>query len=124
MDTWNKLAPRVIQRLSQDLNITPQQAAGIVGQLGHESAGLQAINEYNPVVPGSRGGFGWAQWTGPRRKQFESWAQNQGLNVTDPEANYGFLVHELTNTPEKRALDAVRAAPDAISAGRAFTDTF
>lgn len=124
MDTWNTLAPSVIQRLSRDLNITPQQAAGIVGQLGHESAGLQAINEYQPVVPGSRGGFGWAQWTGPRRRQFESWAKNQGLDVADPEANYGFLIHELTNTPEKRALEAVRAAPDAISAGRAFTDTF
>ncbi len=124
MDTWNSLAPSVIQRLSRDLNITPQQAAGIVGQLGHESAGLQAINEYKPVVPGSRGGFGWAQWTGPRRRQFESWAKDQGLDVKDPEANYGFLVHELTNTWEKRALDAVRAAPDAISAGRAFTDTF
>lgn len=124
MDTWNTLAPSVIQRLSRDLNITPQQAAGIVGQLGHESAGLQAINEYKPVVPGSRGGFGWAQWTGPRRRQFEAWAKDQGLDVKDPEANYGFLVHELTNTWEKRALDAVRAAPDAISAGRAFTDTF
>lgn len=124
MDTWRNLAPSVIQRLSQDLGITPQQAAGIVGQLGHESAGLQAINEYQPVVPGSRGGFGWAQWTGPRRRQFESWAQSQGLDVTDPEANYGFLIHELTNTPEKRALEAVRASPDAISAGRAFTDTF
>lgn len=124
MDTWRNLAPSVIQRLSRDLNITPQQAAGIVGQLGHESAGLQAINEYKPVVPGSRGGFGWAQWTGPRRRQFEAWAKDQGLDVKDPEANYGFLVHELTNTWEKRALDAVRAAPDAISAGRAFTDTF
>ena len=124
MNNWNTLAPSVIQRLSKDLSITPQQAAGIVGQLGHESAGLQAINEYQPVVPGSRGGFGWAQWTGPRRKQFESWAKDQGLDVKDPEANYGFLVHELTNTPEKRALDYVRAAPDAIGAGRAFTDRF
>jgi len=121
---WDQLAPKTIQRLSQDLRITPQQAAGIVGQLGHESAGLQAINEYQPVVPGSRGGFGWAQWTGPRRRQFESFAQQRQLEVTDPEANYQFLLHELTETPEGRVLDEIRQTPDAIAAGRLFTDRF
>lgn len=121
---WDQLAPQTIGRLAQDLKITPQQAAGIVGQLGHESAGLQAINEASPVVPGSRGGFGWAQWTGPRRRQFEEFASGRGLDVTDPEANYGFLVHELTSTPEGRVLDNLRKAPDAMTAGRVFTDEF
>ncbi len=121
---WDQLAPQTIGRLAQDLKITPQQAAGIVGQLGHESAGLQAINEASPVVPGSRGGFGWAQWTGPRRRQFEEFASGKGLDVTDPEANYGFLVHELTSTPEGRVLDNLRKAPDAMTAGRVFTDEF
>lgn len=116
-------APNVIGRLTSDFNLSPQQAAGIVGQLGHESEGLQAINERNPLVPGSRGGFGWAQWTGPRRKAFEAYAQSQGLDVTSPEANYGFLKTELMG-PEGRVLDSVRAAPDARSAGRAFTDGF
>lgn len=124
MATWDTLAPTVIKRLSNDLQLSPQQAAGIVGQLGHESEGLQAINEYQPVVPGSRGGFGWAQWTGPRRRQFESWAQERGADISDAETNYQFLLHELTNTPESRVLDSVRAAPDAITAGRAFTDGF
>lgn len=122
--TFETLAPQVIARLSSDLQISPEKAAGIVGQLGHESGGLQAINEYQPVVPGSRGGFGWAQWTGPRRRQFEAWAKQQGMAVTDPEANYGFLLHELTATPEGRVLDDVRKAPDAIAAGRVFTDRF
>lgn len=122
--TWNALAPIVIQRLSADLDLTPQQAAGVVGQLGHESAGLQAINETNPVVPGSRGGFGWAQWTGPRRKAFESWATENKADVADPEANYQFLLHELKDTPEGRVLPALRAAPDAQAAGRLFTDQF
>lgn len=121
---FEQLAPQVISRLSRDLNLTPQQAAGIVGQLGYESAGLQAINEYQPVVPGSRGGFGWAQWTGPRRRQFEAWAQQNNVDITTPEANYGFLVHELQNTPESRVLDQIRQAPDAQTAGRVFTDTF
>lgn len=117
-------APAVISRLSEDLEITPQQAAGIVGQLGHESEGLQAINERNPLVPGSRGGFGWAQWTGPRRRQFEEWAQAQGLDPSDDETNYGFLLHELKNTPESAVLEDIRGAPDAQTAGRVFTDKF
>lgn len=121
---FENLAPQVIAGLSRDLQITPQQAAGIVGQLGYESAGLQAINEQNPVIPGSRGGFGWAQWTGPRRKQFEAWAAQNNMDVTAPQANYGFLVHELTNTPENRVLEQIRQAPDAQTAGRVFTDVF
>lgn len=121
---WDTLAPTYIRRLAQDVNITPEQSAGVFGQLGYESAGLQAINEYQPVVPGSRGGFGWAQWTGPRRRAFESWAAENRADVSDPEANYQFLLHELTATPEGRVLDAIRQAPDAITAGRVFTDRF
>ncbi|MGB6105635.1 MAG: phage tail tip lysozyme [Pusillimonas sp.] len=124
MATFDVLAPQVISRLSKDLNLTPQQAAGIVGQLGYESEGLQAINERKPVVPGSRGGYGWSQWTGPRRRQFEDWAGQNSMDVATPEANYGFLVHELTNTPESRVLDQIRQAQDAQSAGRIFTDRF
>lgn len=121
---WDTLAPIYIKRLADDVGITPEQSAGIFGQLGYESAGLQAINEYQPVVPGSRGGFGWAQWTGPRRRAFESWAAENRADVSDPEANYQFLLHELTATPEGRVLDDIRQAPDAISAGRTFTDRF
>lgn len=90
----------VLNRLVADLGITPVQAAGIVGNLGGES-GLQAINEVRPVVPGSRGGFGWAQWTGPRRVQFEAYAAAQGLDVTDDRANYGFLIVELKGSEAK-----------------------
>lgn len=124
MSDFASIAASVIPRLANDLGITPAQAAGIIGQLGHESSGLQAINERNPVVPGSRGGFGWAQWTGPRRVAFESWARQNGLPVTSPEANYRFLVHELKNTPEGAVLGRLRGAPDAITAGRIFTDDF
>ena len=77
----------------------------------------------SPVVSGSRGGFGWAQWTGPRRRQFENLPQ-VGLDVTDPEANYGLLVHELTNTPGAGFWITLRKAPDAMTAGRVFTDEF
>lgn len=120
---WNDLAPRAIASLARDLQLTPEQAAGVIGQLGFESEGLQPINERQPVVPGSRGGFGWAQWTGPRRQQFEQWAQEQGLDINTPDANYGFLLHELQG-PESRILGDLRKAPDATTAGRIFTQRF
>src|SRR5690625_3424439 len=121
---WEDYAPRAIASLSKDFNLTPQQAAGIIGQLGFESEGLQAINERQPVVPGSRGGFGWAQWTGPRRRQFEQWAKQSGMDINTPEANYGVLAHELSEGPESRVLDDIRKAEDAQTAGRIFTDKF
>jgi len=121
---WQELAPKVISDLTRDLGVTPEVAAGIVGQLGYESDGLQGINERQPVVPGSRGGFGWAQWTGPRRKQFEAWSADQGLDAASPEANYGFLVHELKNTPESRVLEKLQGVSDPQQAGKIFTDTF
>jgi hypothetical protein len=46
-------------------------------------------------VPGSRGGFGWAQWTGARRQEFEAWCRDNGLDPASDAANYGYLVHEL-----------------------------
>lgn len=115
---FKERAPDVMARLQADLGLTPEQAAGILGNLGQES-GLQAINERNPLVPGSRGGFGWAQWTGSRRTQFEAWAANRGLDVKSDEANYGFLAHELRNG-QSRHLEALRQAKTPEEAARAF----
>jgi hypothetical protein len=121
---FEQKAPWVINQLTRDLGLTPEQAAGVVGQLGHESVGLQAINERNPLVKGSRGGFGWAQWTGPRRRQFERWAAETGLDPASDQANYGFLLREMTTGPEARIVASLRGAPDAQTAGRVFTDKF
>lgn len=61
-------AQTYLPQLVKDLGITQVQAAAILGNLGHESAGLQPnINEKNPTVKGSKGGYGWGQWTGSRR---------------------------------------------------------
>lgn len=84
----------VRDKLSQDLGISKDAASGIVAPLNAES-NIAGINEKNPTVPGSRGGFGWAQWTGPRRDDFEAYARQRGLDPKSDEANYGFLVEEL-----------------------------
>ncbi len=104
--------------LMRDLGLTREQAAGIVSNLQAES-GLKGINERNPAVPGSRGGFGWAQWTGPRRVAFEAWAKERKLDPSSDAANYGFLLHEL-QTKYGRTLQAVRGAHSARDAAREF----
>jgi hypothetical protein len=83
-------------RLVKELGIPVEAASGLVSNLNAES-GIAGINERNPVVPGSRGGFGWAQWTGPRRVAFENWARAHGLDPASDQANMGFLVEELRN---------------------------
>ena len=102
-------------RLATDLGISKDQAAGVVGNLQAES-GLQAINEKRPLIPGSRGGFGWAQWTGPRRTEFEAYAKEHNLDPKSDEANYGFLVQELKNDP--KLLAQIRGAKTAGEAAR------
>ena len=84
--TSDRLAS-VRDRLARDLHISREAASGIVGNLQAES-GLQAIQEKGG------GGFGWAQWTGSRRTEFEAYAKTHG-GVTSDQANYGFLVTEL-----------------------------
>jgi hypothetical protein len=93
-DNFEERGGWAIQHLMADLDLTAEEAAGIVGNLGGES-GMTAINEKHPMVSGSRGGFGWAQWTGSRRVTFEQWCINNQLNQASDVANYGFLLYEL-----------------------------
>lgn len=104
------IANRLMAGLMTDYGLTREQAAGFVGNLAHESAGFRTLQEVKPLVPGSRGGYGYAQWTGPRRRQFEAWSQQQGLDPSSFEANYGFLRHELDNTNEGAFLPKLRNA--------------
>jgi len=81
------------------------------------------INETNPTVPGSRGGFGLMQWTGPRRRNLEAFAAQRGVAVSDPDMQMDFLVSELHGS-ESRAWRSIQSAQDTVSAARAITDTF
>jgi len=99
----------------------PESAAvGIAGNIAVESGFNPGINEAAPIVPGSRGGYGLIQWTGPRRRQFESYA---GQNIDDLDTQLDFLVHEL-NTTERGARDAIYAAQDPIEAARLTSTKF
>lgn len=119
--SFNELSPQIIERLKKDLQLSTEQAAGIVGNLGHESAGFQTMQEVNPIS--GRGGLGWAQWTGPRRRDYEQFAASMGLDTSSPEANYQFLLKELRGS-ESNALSALRNTSTASEATRSFQTNF
>jgi hypothetical protein len=96
---------RLMGDLQADLDLADFQAAGIVGNLARETGNFQFLRELNPLVPGSRGGIGYAQWTGPRHDTFLEF-----VGDADPmryEVNYAFLIEELEG-PYVRVLDRLR----------------
>ena len=118
------IASRLMSDLQNDFGLSREQAAGVTGNLAHETGNFANLQEKNPLVPGSRGGFGYAQWTGPRRRQFEAWVQQNGLDPNSYAANYGFLKHELSNTPEGSVLDSLRHAQTPDDAARIVSNKF
>jgi hypothetical protein len=115
-------APDIMRRLMKDFGFTDVQAAGILGNIGHECAGFRLMQEVKPVG-GGRGGFGWVQWTGSRRRAFEAFCAEKGLEPTSDDANYGFLDREL-RTSEKATVPAVRATASLEAAVEAFERKF
>lgn len=110
---------KYVPRLMKDLNITREQACGIFGNLGTETGGFKHLQELNPTVAGSRGGYGWMQWTGPRRKAYEAWAKKNGLNIADDETNYKYLVYETLNV-ENKSLVQLRKTTTVEAAAETF----
>jgi hypothetical protein len=119
---FQQKAPNVMRQLMRDFNLSKEQAAGILGNLGHECAGFRLLQEQKPQQ-GGRGGWGWCQWTGPRRREFESWATNEGLDFASDAANYGFLKRELTGS-EAGVLAPLRQTQNVEQATSVFMKRF
>jgi hypothetical protein len=67
-----KVNPKeVLDYLTNDKGLTESQALGIMANIRHESGFDPNVNEANPIVNGSRGGFGLFQHTGERRRALE-----------------------------------------------------
>jgi hypothetical protein len=121
-DKFVKKAPEIMGRLIADFGLKDFQAAGILGNIGHECNGFNSFQEIKPLG-GGNGGFGWCQWTGSRRDGFETFCKEQGLDSTSDAANYGNLKRELLDT-HKSSLTAVRAVTTIGSAVREFERKF
>lgn len=94
---YQETSQRLVDDLMRDFDLTKVQASAIAGNLAQETGEFKFLQEKKPTVKGSKGGYGFAQWTGPRRKAYESWAEENGLDVNTYEANYGYLKEELEN---------------------------
>lgn len=95
--TASNTGTRLKIELEEVFGLEDFQAAAIVGNLDQETGGFKFMQELDPTVKGSKGGYGFAQWTGPRRKAFETWASQNNLDISSYDANFGFLVHEIQN---------------------------
>lgn len=102
----------------------PEHVADAFVMNFQDESGLNpAINEHQPLVPGSLGGFGLAQWTGPRRRALEAFAAQRGASVADPNVQMDFLMEELRG-PESAAAQAILSSPDTGSAAAAIVNKF
>lgn len=98
-------------------------ADGFLMNFQDESGLNPGINEAQPLVPGSRGGYGLYQLTGPRRVAYEQYAQQLGVDPSNVDAQLDFLMSELQG-PEAAAAQSILSAPDAGSAAAAIATNF
>lgn len=123
MEFFNKWAPWFIQKLMEDFGLPLLDAVAVIGNAGHESNGFKSLQEKKPLVPGSRGGYGIMQWTGPRRREYEAYCKRNKLNPADMETNYKFLFVELKGS-EGRVLSKLRTGKTLEEKVKIFSDTF
>lgn len=102
----------------------PQHVAeGFAVNIGDESNFDAGVNEKNPTVKGSRGGFGLYQLTGDRRVAYEKYAKDRGINPSDPDAQLDYLVQEL-KTSEKGAASSILNSRNSSDAAIAVASKF
>lgn len=116
-------APWIMALLIRDFDLILDDGCAVLGNIGHECGGFELFQEQKPLVPGSRGGFGWAQWTGPRRRAFEAYCARNKLDPKGDQANYGFLFVELSGS-ESSAITKMKAAKGLRAKVRAFEASF
>jgi hypothetical protein len=92
---WNDWAPRYIADFMHDFGLPDWAAAAFPGNFAAESGYFNLLQEIKPLVPGSRGGYGHAQWTGPRRLTFERWLARKGWKADSYEGNASYAIREL-----------------------------
>lgn len=99
------------QRYLVNLGLTPQAAAGVVGNLMQES-GL------NPGASGDQGtAFGIAQWRGPRAQARQAFASQNGMPLGSVDTDLRFLNSELRNSYARVFQDIMKARTPEEAAG-------
>lgn len=121
---FKSVVPPYMKKFMEDFDCDEIDAAAVFGNLGHESGGFKSLQEKKPLVPGSRGGYGWAQWTGPRRVRYEKFCRDRNLNPASHDANYAYLFWELKYSSEKSAIVVLKKAKGLHAKVKAFEAKF
>lgn len=101
--SFKRVAPPYMAKFLQDFpQCSAIHAAAVFGNFGYESGGFEKLQEMKPTVAGSRGGWGWAQWTGSRRVAFEAYCRRTGKDPASAAANYAWFFLELKGPEGKR----------------------
>lgn len=116
VDEDKTIPERLMEDLQRDFHLSERQAAGIVGNLAHETGNFRVLKQ----IGGSC--YGYPQWCGPRRAQFDRYAARAGGRASYA-ANYGFLKHEL-ETGYKTMLEKIRDTDSMEAAGQIFMRDF
>lgn len=127
IEPTNTVAMRLMSDLMRDYGLNAIEASGIVGTLGQESGRFQTLEEAEPQNTSqyyrpneATGGFGYGQWTGARRQNFDNYIQQTGLDPFGYDANYGFLKSELSG-PYANEIARIRGVTDPAEVARLFT---
>jgi hypothetical protein len=123
---FRQKAPWLMSKLIEDFEISVFQAAAIAGNAGYESNGFRTLQELHPWA--GRGGYGWFQWTGPRRRAFEEYCQRNERPPAADDTNYAFLFCELNGDidgdDQEAALAALRKTTTLAAAVEVFEKRF
>jgi hypothetical protein len=103
MSVFDQKAPGIMVGLMKDENLQDFQAAGVLGNIGHETGGFQFYNQI-----GGGPGVGWEQWGGERKTEFLQFCAKEGIDPRSDAANYKWMVAE-ARTTEKKSWDDLRA---------------
>lgn len=126
--TFDRIAPLLMADLIKELGLTENQAAGVVGNFGHESglvSGQQEGRSVGAIAPirGLKGGIDWAQWTATRRTDFANFVEANNLPYPAYRTSLDFVLHELKGK-EKAALAKVRQTKTLKGAVQAVQDNY
>jgi hypothetical protein len=130
-DQSNQVALKYMTKLQQDFGLTKEQAAGVVGNLWHESAmnsgirqetgGVGQPNMATNVV--DRTGYGVAQWGEGSKQGLIDYAKANGLDPSSQAANYGFLKQHLS-TSHAHVITHLKACSNRSEATKIFMSEY
>lgn len=105
-----KVQDVVYQYLTEELELTPAAAAGIMGNIM-----IECTFDPTALAMDTNGlySFGLMMWNGPRFEALKKWCSENGYEKEDPLGQLGYLKWELLNT-EKAAYAAMKDIPNTI----------